>query len=179
MNWQSIILESLTSLYLISIIHQTVWCEEGLVNDHPTRILCSLQQKTGHLGHRNIWFIRALHQIYGTHIQQSFLSGLSQSARYLPQHSCACQVPMKHGYSANLQSANYCIFPTSIAMKNSCFHQISYGKEDHQCKVSTIQLPLHWRMILRYTSMRKMGFHWHLGSLYLCIILIKIWWKII
>src|SRR6218665_1679436 len=33
--------------------------------------------------------------------------------------------------------ANYHIFPASIAMKNNCFYQTSYGEEVHQCMVSS------------------------------------------
>ena len=49
------------------------------------------------------------------------------------RHSFASQVQTKHPYSATVHSANYCIFPVSIAMKNDCFHQTSYREEDHHC----------------------------------------------
>src|SRR6218665_1648454 len=52
-------------------------------------------------------------------------------------HSCASQVPKKHRYFATFHSANYHIFPASIAMKNNCFYQTSYGEEVHQCMVSS------------------------------------------
>ena len=41
-------------------------------------------------------------------------------------HFCVSQVPTKHWYSATVHSANYCIFPASISMKNnwSTFHYI-------------------------------------------------------
>src|SRR6218665_392152 len=72
------------------------------------------------------------------------------------------QVPTKHRYFATFHSPNYCILPASIAMKNNCFNQTSYGEEEHQ--LYGVQLPLHGRMIIRYTSIRKMGFRWDLAS---------------
>ena len=41
------------------------------------------------------------------------------------RHSCDSQVPTKHRYFATFHSANYCIFPASIAMKNN-FHKTFY-----------------------------------------------------
>src|SRR6218665_2572728 len=58
--------------------------------------------------------------------------------------TCACQVPMKHRYFATFYSANYCIFPASIAMKNNCFHQTSYGEKVHQCMVSSFHCIEEW-----------------------------------
>src|SRR6218665_1023383 len=46
-------------------------------------------------------------------------------------------IPTKHRYFATFHSADYGIFPASIAMKNNCLHQTSYGEEDHQCMVSS------------------------------------------
>src|SRR6218665_546350 len=49
--------------------------------------------------------------------------------------------PKKHRYFATFHSANYCIFPVSIAMKNNCFNQnIIWGRTP---SMYGVQLPLH------------------------------------
>src|SRR6218665_1788244 len=45
------------------------------------------------------------------------------------RHSCACQVPKKHRYFATFHSANYCIFPASIAMKKIVLIKHHMGKK--------------------------------------------------
>jgi len=64
------------------------------------------------------------------------------------RHSRASQVPTKHWYSATFQSANYCIFPASTALKKLFASNIIWGRRP---SMYGVQLPLHWRMILRYT----------------------------
>ena len=60
------------------------------------------------------------------------------------RHSYASLVPTKHWYSATVHSANYCIFPASIAMKSNCLLKTSYGEEDHQCVVSSFHYIEEW-----------------------------------